>query len=1500
MTRKLSGLWSALMANRASLASLAVVGTLACTLAVGCGSSHTGGPPPDAGTEGGPDATTVTACTTPTFSTAAGAVAAGTTVTITAAGLPAGGFIYYTTDATIPTHASTAIASPGTVTVNATETIYAIAYAPGATGCGDSMVAMATYTVEIEAGPTACGAPTFNPPAGAITIGSTVAIVPPAGFPAGFPAGNAQIFYTVDGTIPTHASPAYSGPIQVNGPEAIHAIAYNPGVCTDSTVALANYTVMLPDGGTAPPAFNPPSTTQNNDFLVSLTDTPGATICFSFGAGSTPTCTITANAATCTGTSQTYNAGAGLAAAGSVTINGGVTSAAGVVTVNALACEPGGAMSTVVSQVYTLQAAAPTMQGPVPSLTLPYVQGGYNPMLSSATAGATLRYTTDGTTSTCATGTLAGAGTNPASAGVVTTNSSFNAVACKTGYAPSTPAGFAYGIVLPTPAFVDNHIQTQAEATGTYDAAPTIAFLPGVATNTPTGLFYCSTVDSSTPTCGTTTSTCTGTAVVGATRAITATGTVLKAVACSTSYNASVPFSATYTLMLDPPALDSPTGPGCTETNSTGTLCAGPLANPPTVAVTQVSAPPGGLTTDIEETIGPLPPSALGVQPPYQFVCAQNNGTPSCASSTGCSAGAMLITGGANFQTPLTVALGVPINAGDNWSLIGCPGSTSPGFLPSAVTTIQVAVPGAAPSPAVAAGTGGGTYTSPVTPTFTSTKAENVCYGIYSATGTAPTAAITCNTTTGACGAGTGYASTGSLAYTLPAGPSTVTSITVSPGGTGYTSAPTVIVAPPPAGTGNLQAQYTAKITSSLGIALATGGSGCSASAATNPAAIVITDTSGGTGAAVTATVGPLNTVTALNVTNPGAGYSTTSTITVNFAAVCTGTQPTVTLSLFNGVVSNPLTLVNAGSGYTSVPAVTFTGGGGTGATATAVLTPVLPQVALPAPLQINGTNVDVLGCIAGSPASPLTTYKYAFAEAPPTVVDTTATPNAPIATGNTLTLGDTLTLSTTSAFTSAPPYICYTTDGTVPNPACITGATTTTCKSTAAAVTIATSPTTFTNGNTLQAITCNQASQTDQTNSAAYTAALNPILAIPVATKPGGIYYNLLNPTLATSSATPICYTTAPGGTPSCNATGCTNGTTPYAGAITLTTTGTTIKAITCAATYTSQISSDTYTFNVSPIILSNGPVLPLSHANIPPNCPATIDVGLDCSEGHTGGGPGCTSSTFAAGGATAGATICYTVDGSPVTSCPTAAGTAKCMTAGDIPIAAQSAPFKINALACATNFGNSSTGATPLAVTVTPYSAAVAFTGVPATDFVPATNNDQFGDTGAGGGFGYFSTNGTTLYVGMDTIAPLASTYVTIYIGNGGTGATGTTTATGMVALPAAAGFQYALQIPTVPGNTGTLYNWTAGGWAAGAAQAVTVNTGMTTEEIAIPLTSLPQLETPSTITVMGSEVTGALTVGVATAFTFPVKAASANYAEWIAYPTGSCLYPTQAITP
>ena len=233
-----------------------------------------------------------------------------------------------------------------------------------------------------------------------------------------------------------------------------------------------------------------------------------------------------------------------------------------------------------------------------------------------------------------------------------------------------------------------------------------------------------------------------------------------------------------------------------------------------------------------------------------------------------------------------------------------------------------------------------------------------------------PTSTVNSTTVTNG---GSGYTSLPSVTFTgTPAPTTSVASITVTAGGSGYTSAPTVTIA-------GSSATATAVITSGAvtSIIVTNVGSGY----ASVPS--VTFSGGGGTGAAATAVLGTNATATAvltptsvasLSVSAAGTGYTSVPTVTFtggggsgaaatavltattigSFSVTAGGTAytsaPTVvftggggtnaagTAVLTSGVVTS-ITLTNAGSGYTSVPTISFTGGGGSGAAATPVLT---------------------------------------------------------------------------------------------------------------------------------------------------------------------------------------------------------------------------------------------------------------------------------------------------------------------------------------------------------------------------------------------------------------------------------------------------------------------------------------------------------------------------------------------------------------------------------
>lgn len=107
---------------------------------------------------------------------------------------------------------------------------------------------------------------------------------------------------------------------------------------------------------------------------------------------------------------------------------------------------------------------------------------------------------------------------------------------------------------------------------------------------------------------------------------------------------------------------------------------------------------------------------------------------------------------------------------------------------------------------------------------------------------------------------------------------------------------------------------------------------------------------------------------------------------------------------LMNGNVVKSVTMINQGSGYTSAPAVTITGGGGNGATGNAIV-----------------TGGKVTGVYLSSPGA-LTAGSY-YTTAPVVVIGTFWTPGATYAVGAQITNGANLyTVTTAGTATNTPP----------------------------------------------------------------------------------------------------------------------------------------------------------------------------------------------------------------------------------------------------------------------------------------------------------------------------------------------------------------------------------------------------------------------------------------------------------------------------------------------
>ena len=193
-----------------------------------------------------------------------------------------------------------------------------------------------------------------------------------------------------------------------------------------------------------------------------------------------------------------------------------------------------------------------------------------------------------------------------------------------------------------------------------------------------------------------------------------------------------------------------------------------------------------------------------------------------------------------------------------------------------------------------------------------------------------------------------------------PNGPNPVSSLTLSAGGAGFTTAPTVSFA----GGGGAGAAAVATINRFVNAVTVTqpgsgyttaptvsltggGGSGASAVATAsgfvsaiavnaggvNYTAPLTVNITGGGGAGATATATMLGSVSAITVAAPGTGYTTVPTVAITGGGG-TGARATATINRFVASIA----VAAGGTRYTSAPAVAITGGGGAGAGATATV----------------------------------------------------------------------------------------------------------------------------------------------------------------------------------------------------------------------------------------------------------------------------------------------------------------------------------------------------------------------------------------------------------------------------------------------------------------------------------------------------------------------------------------------------------------------------------
>ena len=327
-------------------------------------------------------------CAAPSFTPAPGNYSSPQSVTIGTA--TSGATIYYTANGTTPSSTNgTVYSSPVSITVTGT-TLQAIAYE---TGYSTSSVASGIYTIQ-------CVAPTFSPAAGTFTTSTPVTISTTT--------GSATINYTTNGTTPSSTvGTVYSNPVSLTATSTLQAIAYETGY-SNSTVSSGVYTIQC-----AAPTFTPVAGTFTTSTALTIsTTTSGASIRYTTN-GTTPSSTV----------GTVYSSPVSLTATS---------------TLQAIAYETGLSNSSVTAGVYTIQCAAPTFNPAAGSYTSATVT------ISTTTSGASIRYTTNGTTPSSTVGTVY------SSTMAISQTGTLQAIAYKTGLINSTVTSGAYTVYLGT------------------------------------------------------------------------------------------------------------------------------------------------------------------------------------------------------------------------------------------------------------------------------------------------------------------------------------------------------------------------------------------------------------------------------------------------------------------------------------------------------------------------------------------------------------------------------------------------------------------------------------------------------------------------------------------------------------------------------------------------------------------------------------------------------------------------------------------------------------------------------------------------------------------------------------------------------------------------------------------------------------------------------------------------------------------------------------------
>ena len=561
----------------------------------------------------------------PMFSPGAGTYSGSQNVTLSS--VSSGAVICYDTTGNPATNGANSCAT-GTVyttpiAVSTSYTLYAVA---GGTGFNDSPVVSAPYVIG-----NSVAMPAFSPVAGTYNSAQSVTIADAT--------ANANIYYTTDGTQPTTSSAKYSGPIMVGSMETIKAIAVATGNGS-SVVASATY-VINPVTSVASPTFVPGTGTYTAAQLVTLSDaTSGAAIYYTTD-GSTPT------------TSSTPYTG-------HVTV-------LQTETLKAIAVVTGAPLSPAASAVYTVNLL-PTVATPTFSRAAGTYNGAQSVTIADATSGATIYYTSDGSTPTSGSTQYAG----PITVGSTET---LKAIAVATGENNSPVAFAAYDInpavAVATPTFTP--------AAGAYTSTQSVTIADATSGAT---IYY--TTNGTMPT--TSSTPYSGPITVSSTE-------TLEAIAVLAGDTNSVVASAAYTITPMMPVVATPTfSPGAGTYTSAQSVTISDATSGATIYYTTNGSMPSTSSTSYT---GPIMVSSTETLEAVAVLAGDTNSAVASAVYTlsaapsftlGASPGALTVGSGATGTVTLSVTPQNGFNSPVSFACSGLPTGATCSFAPATVT----------------------------------------------------------------------------------------------------------------------------------------------------------------------------------------------------------------------------------------------------------------------------------------------------------------------------------------------------------------------------------------------------------------------------------------------------------------------------------------------------------------------------------------------------------------------------------------------------------------------------------------------------------------------------------------------------------------------------------------------------------------------------------------------------------------------------------------------